>query len=120
MSKFDCMMFGISPGDNDTFVAHAKKYTKAEALKQCISGYDHLFNRNTNAYGRKRTPLRLPTLDDVQEAQCAFRFSDNPEFPDGAYFIVGDNEYGSFPVYCIDMRALEVRAESDKEDSQDA
>lgn len=106
MAKFDYMTFGISPGDRDLFVAHAGKFSDEDTVRLCIAECDDLFTRERDCFGHPRKPLRLPTVDDVQDARCAFRFG-MYEFPEGAYTICGtDDEPGSFPVHVIDFDRL--------------
>ena len=38
MSKFDYMGFGYDGGSDDMFVAHAKKYSAAEAVENAAAG----------------------------------------------------------------------------------
>lgn len=106
MSKFDFMAFGYSAGDSDMFVAHAKKYTPKETVALCKREYEYKFRNHTFWIGRPVAALREPTVDDVLEAHCAFRFGVSGEWPDGCYTLVGDNETGSFPVYVIDFDRL--------------
>lgn len=106
-SKFDYMGFNDGSCSDCLFVVHAKKHTKQEALKLCIAEYSHLFN---NKYGGN---CRIPSLEAVKEAKCAFRFGLSAcEFPDGAYTIVPDDTKNAFCVWVIDLDALELEEES--------
>lgn len=97
MSKFDYMGFGYDGGSDDMFVAHAKKYSAAEAVEICKQENDYLIEERE---------LREPTIADVQEAYCAFRFGVSEEWPDGCYTFVGKGEPGAFPVWVIDYGKL--------------
>ena len=108
MTKFDFMAFGYSEGCADMFVAHAQKHGKEEAVEICKREYDYKFI-GFDAYRGKVTPLREPTLDDVQEAHCAFRLGIH-EWPHGCYTLVGGGETGAFPVYVIDFDRLKPPA----------
>lgn len=96
MSKFEFMTFGCSPGDNDMFVANAKKYTPGQMVEICKRECEHLF---------KKRGLREPDVPDVQTAHSAFRFG-NPDYPDGCYTFAVKGENGAFPVYVIDFERL--------------
>ena len=106
MSKFKYMTFGISPSDRDSFVAHADKFTKEETIAKCLVECDDLFTRDRDVYGHPRPRLRIPNVDDVQEARCAFRYGFSPEFSEGAYTIVDDDAAWSFPVHVIVFETL--------------
>lgn len=106
MSKFNYMTFGISAGDRDSFVAHAGKYTAEDTVRLCVAECEDLFMRERDCFNHPRKPLRIPTVDDVQPARCAFRHGLSSEFPEGAYTIVGDGAVGSFPVHVIDFDRL--------------
>lgn len=97
MSKFDFMGFGYDGGSDDMFVAHAKKHSAAETVELCKREYDYLF---------KSGELREPTLADVQDAHCAFRFGVMEEWKEGCYTLVGEGEPGAFPVWVIDYGKL--------------
>lgn len=107
MSRFDYMGFGYDGGSNDMFVANAKKYSVAETLELCKREYDYLFQDHTTAYGREVKGLRKPTIADVKDAHCAFRFGVSSEWPDGCYTFVEPKASGAFPVWVIDFSELE-------------
>lgn len=100
MRMFDHMTFGRTAGCDDMFVADAQRYTKLEAVEICKSNYSYLFSPES------KRALRYPTVDDVQDCGCAFRFG-NYAYPDGCYMLVGDDEKGAFPVHVIDFERLE-------------
>ena len=106
MSRFDHMAFGYSAGSSDIFVAHANKYTAEQVVKMCLTEYEYKF-KGTYGHGRCARALREPNVYDVQDGFCAFRFG-NPEYPDGCYTFVGENERGAFPVYVIDFDTLKT------------
>ncbi len=107
MSRFDFMGFGYDGGRDEMFVAHAKKYTPEQTVELCTREYAHRFSQQWG------TKLREPTVNDVIESHCAFRFGVSSEWPDGCYTFVGQNEPGSFPVYVIDFKGLkEIKDEN--------
>lgn len=107
MSCFDFMGFGYDGGNDEMFVAHAKKYSVTETVELCKREFDYLFQDHKTAYGREVKGLRKPTIADVQNAHCAFRFGISAEWPDGCYTFVGAEENGAFPVRVIDLSKLE-------------
>ncbi|WMJ83389.1 hypothetical protein ACS3UN_09970 [Oscillospiraceae bacterium LTW-04] len=105
MSKFDFMTFGYDAGDEDMFVTHASKYTAEETVVLCKRECAYKFRDRTIFHNRILKALREPTVSDVQDMYCAFRFG-NPEWPDGCYALVGPTERGAFPVRVIDFGRL--------------
>lgn len=103
MSKFDFLGFGYDAGPDEMFVAHAGKYSAEETIALCKSEYSQKFY---GVEGRNYDRLREPTIADVQDAHCAFRFGVSPEWPDGCYALVGPAENGAFPVHVIDFGKL--------------
>jgi hypothetical protein len=104
VAKFDYMTFGYSSGSSDIFVANAKKFTKEKVVEICKGEYEHKFT-GYRLYGREIAPLREPTIADVSEGWCAYRFGMS-EWPDGCYTFVNENENGAFPVYAIIFKDL--------------
>lgn len=111
MSKFDFMAFGYSAGsDNCAFVAHAKKYTAAETVELCKREYEYKFRDHTLWAGRPVKALREPTVDDVEQMFCVFRFGVSPEWPEGCYTLTDRDETGAFPVWMIAFDRLRQEA----------
>ena len=100
MSKFDFMGFGSDSYHYDYFVANAKKHTAAEAVEICKREFDYKFSHDG---------LREPTLADVEDAHCAFRFGAYSEWPCGCYTFVPPDGRSAFPVHviCFDKLKLE-------------
>ncbi len=104
MSKFDYMNFNDGSYDIE-FVAHAKKYTKLDAIELCMAENDWKFDSGCN-------PLRKPTVNDILERTVRYY----PSVPDhcffdgegGCYTYCNRNERGSFPVWVIEFAKLEV------------
>jgi hypothetical protein len=99
MSKFDFMNF-----ENDglfEFIAHAKKYTKEEAVAVCKSENEDVIKNNE---------VREITAEDIQERFVRFFIHApeglNQEFPDGCYSYCSKFNKGCFPVWVIDLAAL--------------
>lgn len=95
MSKFDYMSFRIGSFDTG-FVAHAKKYTRAQVLALFKTEFAHRLEA-----GNK---FRTPTIRDVRSGRVRFYVKApdfaRDEFPDGGYFFTGEGS-GSFPVWFI-------------------
>ncbi len=98
MANFDFMAFGYSAGDADMFVAHAKKYTAQETIDLCQREYSHKFETVSEERRKWFGPqVRIPTLEDVADAWCAFRMGVDSEWPDGCYTLVKEGDAGAFP-----------------------
>lgn len=106
MSDFKFMSFGYDAGDHDMFVAHAKKYTATETVDLCKREFEYLF-RNRRIAGKEVKALREPTIHDVCNDYCAFRFG-MYGWPGGCYTFVSNKERGSFPVWVIDFSVLKL------------
>lgn len=112
MSKFDYMNF--SDGSRDIeFVAHAKKFTKEEAIRLCLQENDYKFMEKYcggNLY-------REPTVEDVLERSVRW-YPAVPEFCDfdvdgGCYTYCKKGGKGSFPVWVIEFETLCIDEESE-------
>lgn len=102
MSKFDYMNF--EGGEDTEFVAHAKKFTKEEAINHCIV-------ENAWEFEGEDT-LRMPTVEDIKERQVKY-FINKPDYcgldtDDGCYTYCEANAKGSFPVWVIEFKELRV------------
>jgi hypothetical protein len=99
MSKFDYMRF--EGGMDYDFVAHAKKYTKEETIKHCLSEYDWMFEDDS---------LREPTVEDIKQRQVKY-FIRVPDYcaydtEGGCYTYCSEHAKGSFPVWVIEFEDL--------------
>ncbi len=100
MSNFDYMNF--SDGWDTEFVAHAKKFTKEEALNLFEIENEHLFSEG----------YRKPTIEDITERAVRW-YPRVPEWCDydgdgGCYTYCKKGERGSFPVWVIEFERIEV------------
>lgn len=99
MSKFDYMNF--TGGVDTEFVIHANKFTKEQAIENCVSENDWLFEDGT---------LRQPTIEDVEERTAKY-YVTVPEYcsyegEDGCYTYCNKGVKGSFPVWVIGFADL--------------
>lgn len=99
MSKFDFMNFTCG-GVEESFVAHACKYTKRQALKFCVK---------ENADFIEKEGLRLPQEGDVIRATVKY-FINPPDYcesdREGLYTFCQKGTRGSFPVWVIEFDNL--------------
>ena len=98
MAKFEYMNF--SGGHDTEFVAHAKKYSKDQAIEFCIGENDWRFENG----------LRVPTIEDIEEKMVRY-FVQVPEncgydVEGGCYSFCNKDAKGSFPVWTIDFDKL--------------
>lgn len=82
MSGFDYLFLEDGPDMN--FIAHAKKYTKEEAITHFLEVVGMVTDENT---------LRKPIMDDVENGRVKY-FEEDPE--------------SSFPVWVIDIGKLRI------------
>lgn len=98
MAKFDFMVF-----DDDSFVVHASKYTKEQALE--------LFNSEEGSYYYKKMleagKCRAATIDDVEKSWCKWvaKAPFGHDFEGGCY-LARTGGRGSFPIWIIDVWRL--------------
>lgn len=104
MSNFDFVSFGYNSGDNDMFVAHAKKYSVAETIELCKIECDYLF-KDRVIRGKVFKALKKPTTQNIHANYCAF-VPKNYDWPDGCYTLVSNSRRGSFPVWVINFSEL--------------
>lgn len=100
MAKFDYCNFNDGIRDTE-FVAHAKNFTKEEAIDLCLQENDYRFDQE---YCEGK-PLRKPTLDDVIMRHVRY-YVKAPEFVDwdgDVYMYCPANQRGSFPVWVIEF-----------------
>lgn len=102
MSKFDFMNF--EGGFDTEFVAHAKKYTKEEAVRHCIAENEWKFEGKSD--------IKVPSVEDVKERQVKY-FVNKPDYcgfdtEGGCYTFCEVNARGSFPVWVIEFEGLRV------------
>ena len=98
MSIYDYGNFNDGCQDVE-FVAHAKKYTKQEAIELCIAENDWKFDEKYC----DGDLLRVPTIEDVKENTARY-YPHAPESCDfdgegGCYSYCKVGERGSFPVW---------------------
>jgi len=101
MSKFDFMAFSYDAGPDEMFVAHAGKYSTEETVELC---------KRECEYSLQRRKLREPTVNDVFDAWCGYRYGVSSEWPHGCYTFVGEKEIGAFPVHVIEFNQLKQEA----------
>lgn len=106
MSKFDFMGFSTGGGYDEMFVANAQKYTPEQVIEICKREYDWRFMETGVYRAKNERRCRFPTMKDVKKHACAFRFTDDPDYPDGWYTIVPVGERGSFLVWVIYLDEL--------------
>lgn len=100
MSAFEFMCFSDDAGGSySSFVAHAKKFSKQQAVEICLSECDFLFAGQSG--------LRKPTIADVMDAAVAYRFGVEGWEKEGCYTFVDAGDNGSFPAHVIDFRYLD-------------
>lgn len=100
MSKFNYMNF--EGGADTEFVAHAKKFTKEQAIDCCLAENDWKFER--------KYPYRKPVLADIKQRQVKY-FINKPDYcgfdtDGGCYTFCDENANGSFPVWVIEFEGL--------------
>lgn len=104
MSKFKFMGFGYGGGSDELFVAHARKYSREETVALCVQEYEDLFS------GVYKSKYRKPTVEDVDDGYCAYRFGVFPDYDGGCYTFAEQHERGAFPVYIITFEDLKEKA----------
>ena len=105
MSKFTSMNFNID-GHDIEFVAHAKKYSKAEAIQECVAENDWKFYVPE---GSNDDGWRLPTEEDIALRYVKYY----PTLPDycgsdqeSGYTYCNKDARGCFPVWVISFEDL--------------
>lgn len=101
MSKFEYMGFSDGGCHDSDFVAHAKKYTKKEALEILKDVYDYNFSDGL---------YREPTESDFTEDYIRW-YVRVPEWcgydgDNGCYSFCGKSEKGGFPVWRCELSKL--------------